>query len=67
DTSEITIQRMRLDGSLIITNNISFPITNHKLNGNNYLQWSSSVLMFISGKGKDDYLNGEISTMEDRE
>ncbi|GFS41348.1 hypothetical protein Acr_00g0073840 [Actinidia rufa] len=32
------------------------PITGHKLNGKNYLQWSQSVLMFISGKGKDDYL-----------
>lgn len=35
------------------------PITGHKLNGNNYLQWSQSVLMFISGKGKDEYLTGE--------
>ncbi|RVW58951.1 hypothetical protein CK203_107662 [Vitis vinifera] len=34
------------------------PIIGHKLNGNNYLQWSHSVMMFICGKGKDDYLNG---------
>ena len=40
-----------LDGNLM-------PITGHKLNGNNYLQWSYSVMMFICGKGKDDYLNG---------
>jgi len=34
------------------------PVTNHKLNGLNYLQWSQSVMMFISGKGRDDYLTG---------
>lgn len=39
------------DGSQIL-------ITGHKLNGNNYLQWSQSVMMFICGKGKDDYLSG---------
>lgn len=39
------------DGSQIL-------ITGHKLNGNNYLQWSQSVMMFICGRGKDDYLSG---------
>lgn len=39
------------DGSQIL-------ITGHKLNGNNYLQWSQSVMMFLCGKGKDDYLSG---------
>ena len=34
-------------------------ITSHKLNGHNFLQWSQSVMMFICGKGKDDYLTGE--------
>ncbi|RVW33967.1 Retrovirus-related Pol polyprotein from transposon TNT 1-94 [Vitis vinifera] len=34
-------------------------ITGHKLNGHNYLQWSQSVLLFIYGKGKDEYLTGE--------
>ena len=34
------------------------PITGHKLNGNNYLQWSQSVSMFICGKGRDDYITG---------
>ncbi|KAK2974112.1 hypothetical protein RJ640_025461 [Escallonia rubra] len=38
------------------------PITGHKLNGLNYLQWSQSVFMFISGKGKEDYLTGTIET-----
>lgn len=31
-------------------------ITNHKLNGSNYLSWSRVVEMFIVGRGKDDYL-----------
>nr|CAN65095.1 hypothetical protein VITISV_011639 [Vitis vinifera] len=34
------------------------PITTHKLNGQNYLQWSQSILMFIRGKEKDDYIIG---------
>ncbi|KAL5540397.1 hypothetical protein UlMin_042420 [Ulmus minor] len=34
------------------------PITGHKLNGKNFLQWSQSVIMFICEKGKDDYLTG---------
>lgn len=42
----------------------SILITSHKLNGQNYLQWSQSVLMFISGKGKDEYLTGEIEIPE---
>ena len=33
-------------------------ITSHKLNGHNYLPWSQSVMMFISGKGKDDFVTG---------
>ena len=32
------------------------PVTGHKLNGHNYLQWSQSVMMFIYGRGKDEYL-----------
>lgn len=38
-----------------IDNNM-FTITGHKLDRQNYLQWSQSVMMFICGKGKDDYL-----------
>ncbi|KAK0584996.1 hypothetical protein LWI29_021933 [Acer saccharum] len=33
-------------------------ITSHKLNGHNYLPWSQSVMMFICGKGKDDFVTG---------
>ena len=34
------------------------PVTGHKLNGNNFIQWSQSVMMFVCGEGKDDYLTG---------
>lgn len=33
------------------------PITNHN---HNYLQWSQFVMLFIYGKGKDDYLTDEL-------
>lgn len=36
--------------------NSHLPITGHKLNGKNYLEWSQSIIMFICGKGKDEYL-----------
>ena len=42
----------------------SILITSHKLNGQNYLQWYQSVLMFIFEKGKDDNLTGEIETLQ---
>lgn len=40
------------------TDQFSQFVTNHKLNGHNYLAWSQSVLMFICGKGKDDHITG---------
>ena len=42
------------------TEGTSLLITDHKLNGHNYLQWSQSIMMFICGKGKDDYFTGEV-------
>ena len=42
-------------------------ITGHKLNSHNYLQWSQSVLLFICGKGKDEYLTGEAAMPETTE
>ncbi|RVX02081.1 Copia protein [Vitis vinifera] len=42
-------------------------ITGHKLNGHNYLQWSQSVLLFICGKGNDEYLTGEAAMPETTE
>ncbi|KAK2970425.1 hypothetical protein RJ640_016279 [Escallonia rubra] len=43
------------EGSVIL-------ITKHKLTGHNYHQWAKSVMMFISGKGKDDYLTSAASS-----
>ncbi|PIN18143.1 hypothetical protein CDL12_09191 [Handroanthus impetiginosus] len=47
-------------GNLDGPENVQIPITGHKLNGNNYVQWSQSVKMFICGRGKDEYLTNEI-------
>ena len=46
------------------TKSISHQIIGHKLNGHNYLQWSSSVIMFICGKSRDDYLTRDIIILE---
>ncbi|RVX06552.1 Retrovirus-related Pol polyprotein from transposon RE2 [Vitis vinifera] len=42
----------------------SLLITGHKLNGHNFLQWSQSVMMYVCGKGKDEYLTGEVAIPE---
>ena len=56
--SQITSNQEAMASSNSSADSNLMPITGHKLNGNNYLQWSHSVMMFICGKGKDDYLNG---------
>lgn len=43
------------------------PITTHKLNGQNYLQWSRSMMMFISGRGKDEYLTGDVQKPDSKD
>ena len=45
-------------------NNVT-PITGHQLNGNNFIQWSQSVMIFICGKGKEDYLTGAVVAPEE--
>lgn len=42
------------------SDNTFVPICPHKLNGHNYLQWSQSMKMFLSGRSRDDYLTGNI-------
>ena len=44
-----------------LTSLMSLQITNHKLNGRNFLQWSRSVQMVIQGKGKFGYLDDSIA------
>ena len=35
-------------------------ITGHKLNRQNYLQWSHAVMIFMCNRGKDDCLTGVV-------
>lgn len=42
-------------GSLLDSTPVS--ITNQKLHGNNYLAWSRAVELFITGRGKKEYLS----------
>ena len=41
-----------------LSKNGTIPITGYKLTGYNVNQWSHSVIIFICGKGKEDYLKG---------
>ncbi|RVW48509.1 Retrovirus-related Pol polyprotein from transposon RE1 [Vitis vinifera] len=47
-------------GSASTTDGIILPITGHKLNGQNFIQWAQSVRIFICGKGKEEYLTEAI-------
>ncbi|KAH7546248.1 hypothetical protein FEM48_Zijuj01G0180200 [Ziziphus jujuba var. spinosa] len=40
-------------------------ITTHKLNGENYLQWCQSVMLFIRGRGKIGFLMGVTKKLEE--
>ncbi|KAF7813108.1 TMV resistance protein N-like isoform X1 [Senna tora] len=40
-------------------------LTRHKLTGQNYLHWSRSMIMFITGKGKEDYLTNSTKPQPD--
>ncbi|KAF7835374.1 Retrovirus-related Pol polyprotein from transposon TNT 1-94 [Senna tora] len=40
-------------------------LTRHKLTRQNYLHWSRSMIMFITGKGKEDYLTNSIKSQPD--
>lgn len=42
------------------TVNNSLQLTDHKLNGRNYLEWAQTVKLVIDGKGKLGHLTGEI-------
>ena len=44
--------------SVNLPENGTIPITGHKLTGHNFNQWSHSVMIFVCGKGKEDYLTG---------
>ena len=66
-SSSVTSSLSGPSSSLVTPHNqaeTSLLVTNHRLNGHNYLQWSQSVMMFISGKGRDDYLTRETNPLE---
>ena len=54
DSSQLPISTL----STTLPDSGIIPITGHKLTGNNYNQWSHSVMIFVCGKGKEDYLTG---------
>lgn len=41
---------------IVVFDDTSIVITSHKLNGDNYLSWSRWMEMFVTGKGKEEYL-----------
>ena len=45
----------------------SLQITQHKLNGTNFFEWSQSVMLVIRGKGKFVYLTGTMTAPEEGE
>ena len=61
-SSEITSRTEPFPSAPVVAEASSHPVTNHKLHGHNFLQWSQSVFMFICGRGKDGHLTGEITT-----
>ena len=40
-------------------------LTRHKLTGQNYIPWARSMMMFITGKGKEDYLTDSFRPQPD--
>ncbi|KAL4282295.1 hypothetical protein GQ457_03G025720 [Hibiscus cannabinus] len=40
-------------------------ITCHRLNGNNYLEWSQSIKIYVAGRGRSGYLNGSLKQPSD--
>ena len=42
------------------TNEFDVFITPHKLNGNNYVQWSQSLLIHLAHRDKEGYINGDL-------
>ena len=43
-----------------LSESVTIPITGYKLRSYNFNQWSHSVMIFICGKGKEDYLTGTV-------
>ena len=60
-TSEVTsTQEALIPSNHKGSDGVAFLLTRHKLNGQNYLQWSHAVMMFVCGRGKNDYLTNVV-------
>ena len=62
--SEVTSRSEPISQVPSIPDSSSHLVTNHKLHGQNFLQWSQSVFMYICGRGKDAHLTGETAAPE---
>ncbi|KAH1055757.1 hypothetical protein J1N35_033822 [Gossypium stocksii] len=59
-TSEITLNPKNFSGSDAPSDSSGLTITCHQLNGNNFLEWSQSVKIFLLGRERLGYVTGEI-------
>lgn len=64
NTESSSVSNGGANGGLNDNNSNLNTITAHKLNGRNYLPWSQSVILFIRGKGKADFITGEARKPE---
>ncbi|XP_058004290.1 uncharacterized protein LOC131180742 [Hevea brasiliensis] len=57
------------DNKNVITNVISMmtKITEHKLNGSNYLEWSKTIRVYLCSIDKDDHLAKDSPTDDTRQ
>lgn len=69
NTSDSTVSKNNSAGQNIsdashtaFDNQNSLQITIHKLNGQNFLQWSQSIKMYLRGRGRLGYLTGSVTT-----
>ena len=66
DSSEATSESSTLgtamtnSGADHFSQNSSFQLTSHRLNGKNYLEWAQSVKLAIDGWGKLGHLTVEV-------
>ena len=60
-SSSINVKHVQANSSV---ENPSLHITTHKLNGQNFLQWSQSMKLYVKGKCKMGYLDGSIDIPE---
>ncbi|KAL4304458.1 hypothetical protein GQ457_10G015160 [Hibiscus cannabinus] len=57
-SADITSLPAPSSGSLDNPDSSSLAITCHRLTGNNYLEWSQSVKIYVVGRGRSGYLTG---------